>query len=212
MRIAAVGQTGVGDYKYSLTFSASDCVKPTVVAMSSTAGFADAPQRAELAQQRPLALRADARDGVQRRLHAGLGAHLAVVGDGEAVRLVADALHEVERLRRARQDDGVREVLHEQLLVLLREARQRHVLQPQVAHDVQRRRELPLAAVDDDEVRQGAPAQQSTRRPRHRPCRLSSPSPDGGVRGRCRPAHLDGRCLCETARSSALEVPLRRRT
>ena len=71
---------------------------------------------------------------------AVLGAHLAVVRDREAVRLVADALHEVEGLRRPRQDDRLGEVLHEQLFVLLGEAGQRHVLQPEVAHDVQRRR------------------------------------------------------------------------
>src|SRR3990172_11753777 len=74
------------------------------------------------------------------------------------MRLVADALDKVEGLRLAVEDDGLRQVLDEQLLVLLGEAGEGHVLEPQVAHDVERRRELAFAAVDDDEVGEGAPA------------------------------------------------------
>ena len=78
-----------------------------------------------------------------------------MVGDGEAVRLVADALDEVERLAVARQDDRLALALLEDELELLGEADDGHILVPaRPADDLERRRELPLAAVDDDEVGQ----------------------------------------------------------
>ena len=50
-------------------------------------------------QQRALARRADAGDLVQRIGADGLGALLAMAADGEAVRLVAQALQVVEHRR-----------------------------------------------------------------------------------------------------------------
>src|SRR4051794_17668254 len=52
--------------------------------------------RAEVRQQRLLALRPDAGQAVEDRLRHLFVAALAVVRDGEAVRLVADALQELE--------------------------------------------------------------------------------------------------------------------
>ena len=71
--------------------------------------FTDCLQRAELAQQGALALRPDTRYGVEGALHARLRPYLAVVLDGEAVGLVADALDEVEGLGGAGQDDRLRQ-------------------------------------------------------------------------------------------------------
>src|SRR3712207_3230835 len=63
------------------------------------ARLADALGRAEVFQQGLLALRADAGQVVERGAERALAALLAVEGDREAVRLVADALHQEERLR-----------------------------------------------------------------------------------------------------------------
>ena len=71
-------------------------------ASSSTVGLADAAQAAEVPQQRAAPPGPDARDGVERRAQARPAAQLAVVGDGEAVRLVAHALQQEERGRVAR--------------------------------------------------------------------------------------------------------------
>src|SRR5262249_11267437 len=53
------------------------------------AGRADALERAEVREQRALALLADARDLLQHRAEVALAPQLAMEGDGEAVRLVA---------------------------------------------------------------------------------------------------------------------------
>ena len=71
--------------------------------------LADALDRAEDLEQLALALRAR-RPGRSSKAErtAALRAQVAVVGDREAVRLVAQALDEVQRRRRRRQDDRVR--------------------------------------------------------------------------------------------------------
>ena len=63
---------------------------------------ADALDRAEHLEQLALALRPDAGQVVERRADAPSRPQVAVVGDREAVRLVAQALDEVERRRRRR--------------------------------------------------------------------------------------------------------------
>ena len=63
--------------------------------------------RAEVGDQLLLPLRADAMDVIEARFQAGGRALLAVIGEREAVRLVAHALDEIERLRVARQHDRV---------------------------------------------------------------------------------------------------------
>src|SRR6202022_4649300 len=54
-------------------------------------GRPDAPERSKMAEQRALALVADAGDLLQDRAEVALAAQLAVEGDGEPVRLVAPA-------------------------------------------------------------------------------------------------------------------------
>src|SRR5207237_8506836 len=57
---------------------------------------ADALERAEVAEQRPLALLADAGNLLQHAAEVALAAQLAVEGDGEAVRLVAQPGEQME--------------------------------------------------------------------------------------------------------------------
>ena len=91
---------------------------------------------------------------VEDRDEVALAAQLAMVGDGEAVRLIADALDEVERLAVARQHDRVALALAEHELELLGEADDGDVRMTRAPDDLKRRGELPLAAVDDNEIRQ----------------------------------------------------------
>src|SRR5207237_5244446 len=57
---------------------------------------ADALERAEVAEQRPLALLADAGNLRQHAAEVALAPQLAVEGDGEAVRLVAQPREQVQ--------------------------------------------------------------------------------------------------------------------
>ena len=70
-------------------------------------GAADAGDAAEPLEQRVAAARADAGDGVQRRAQIAAGPGLAVIRDGEAVRLVADPLQQPQRRAARREGDGV---------------------------------------------------------------------------------------------------------
>src|SRR3989442_1168714 len=69
------------------------------------------------------------------------------------MRLVADALDEVEALRRARQQDRIRPSRHEELLALLCERGDRYAQQSRVGERGLPGGELALAAVEDHEVR-----------------------------------------------------------
>ena len=72
--------------------------------------LADPLDRAEHLEQLALALRPDARQVVERRPDGPLGAQVAVVGDREPVRLVAQALDEVQgRVRSAAAGSGRRD-------------------------------------------------------------------------------------------------------
>ena len=110
-----------------------------------------------------------------------------MIGDGEAVRFVADALDEVEALRAPVKADGVARVDDEQLLLAFGQAGQGDVVHPQVAQLIMSGRELALASIDDDEIGQGLPA-------------LLGAHGDGGILGGLRrllPAVvLDGRSFC----------------
>ena len=59
-------------------------------------GPGDGSRRAEMVQQRLLAARADTGDLVERRAPQGLGPLGAVGADGKPMRLVAQALQEIE--------------------------------------------------------------------------------------------------------------------
>jgi hypothetical protein len=75
---------------------------------------------AEMGQQRAFARGAHAGDVVERRGRDRLGAFLAVRADGEAVRLVAHALHEIEHRVVAAEREGARAGAVELLLALRR--------------------------------------------------------------------------------------------
>ena len=75
-----------------------------------------------------------------------------MVCDGEAVRLVANALDEVERLAAARQDHRIGTSLGEDVLELLGKPDDGHGQVACATNDFQCGRKLSLAAVDDDEV------------------------------------------------------------
>ncbi len=75
--------------------------------------------------------------------------------DGEAVRLVADALDQVESFASARQHHRLVFVRHEQLFEALRQADRRYVVHAEFAHYLHSRAQLSLPAVDDDEVGEG---------------------------------------------------------
>ena len=81
-----------------------------------------------------------------------------MVGDREPVRLVAQALDEVQGARRRRQQDRVARAGQEQLLALLGQPDERQVVQAELVEDGLGRRDLALPAVDDHEVRE-LPAQ-----------------------------------------------------
>ena len=69
------------------------------------------------------------------------------------MRLVADPLEQLEAARVAGKHDGVDAAGHEDLLLALRERDDRHARQIELLHRRERRSELALPAVDDDEVR-----------------------------------------------------------
>src|SRR4029078_10096210 len=98
--------------------------------------LADALRRAEDAQQRPAPLGTDARQVADRGVGLPRRAQVAVVGDREPVRLVAQPLDEVERARGWRQYDRVRSAGQEQLLALLREPGERQGGAPPPVEDL----------------------------------------------------------------------------
>src|SRR3984893_685724 len=84
-------------------------------------GRPDAPERSKMAEQRALALVADAGDLLQDRAEVALAAQLAVEGDGEPVRLVAQACEQVQlagvlaqhhRVLLSREEDALRAPFH----------------------------------------------------------------------------------------------------
>ena len=93
----------------------------------------------------------DARHLVEDRDRLRLGAQLAVEGDRETVRLVADLLDQVERGRAGGQHDRRLVPGHEDLLVRLGQAADGDV-EPELLELGHRSRELRLAAVDHEQV------------------------------------------------------------
>src|ERR1700694_2110185 len=84
-------------------------------------GVAHPANGPEFLQECPLLGWSDAGHIVKDRADRALGAQVLVIGHREAVRLVADALHEVEALGGAGQKDRVVAIRTEQLLPLLRQ-------------------------------------------------------------------------------------------
>ena len=79
----------------------------TTAVSASGAGLADAADAAEVFQQALAGARADAGDGVEFGVAVAHLAALAVIGDGEAVGLVADLLDQVQHRRAAVEHDRV---------------------------------------------------------------------------------------------------------
>ncbi len=104
-------------------------------------------------EERGAPRRAEAGDVVERRGRHALAALPAVLGDREAVRLVADALEQVQALGGTLEDDGVLLPRQPDLLEPLGEAAQRDVVDAEVGQGARRGGDLRRAAVDDDEVR-----------------------------------------------------------
>src|SRR5207249_8129280 len=114
--------------------------------------LAHPPDAPESSKQCPLRGRSDALNVVEDAADGTLGANVLVVGHREPVRLVADALHEIEPLRRPRQDDRIGPGGHEELLTLLRKRRDRDLQKTRVREGSLARRKLPLSAVEDHEI------------------------------------------------------------
>ena len=89
----------------------------------------------ELLQESHLLGGADAGDGVQGRLADRPLAQVAVVGDCEAMRLVAKARRHEERLRVARQEDVAAFVVRHEYLHALGEAHGRDVRDAKLGED-----------------------------------------------------------------------------
>src|SRR5690242_21827283 len=111
-----------------------------------------------MAQQRVLALGADTRDFVERRPPDRLDALGAMRADGEAMRLVAQSLQEVQyripRLQRERWPAGHEEPLAAGVAVgTLGDRDEREIRDTEFREDLLRRRQLALSAVDQHEIR-----------------------------------------------------------
>ena len=106
----------------SWTRSASVRPIPGTAAICSTGRPATRFAEPNVREQRALPRGPDPGQVVERRRVWRLPAQVAVVGDREAVRLVAEALDQVERRRAGRQDDRLGTAGEEQLLALLGQA------------------------------------------------------------------------------------------
>ena len=111
-----------------------------------------------MSEERPPPRRADALERVEERLARPRGTPLAVEAEREAVRLVPNTLEQLQAGAVRVEQDRVGLLRDEDLLHPLRQRDHRHARQLVRLHRRQRRRELPLAAVDDDEVRRGREA------------------------------------------------------
>src|SRR6516162_5192254 len=117
----------------------------------------DRLERPEMVEQRALASRADAGDFLQPRLADVAPAPDAVRADREAMRLVAQPLDEIEhriaRLELERLPAGQEEGLHPRVPIrAFGDRSERHIDDAERRQRLLRRRQLPAAAVDDDEI------------------------------------------------------------
>ena len=113
--------------------------------------------RSKVLAQRLPPLRSDADDMIQYGDEVAFAAQIAVIGDRKSVCFVSNALDEIERVAAAREFDRFRFAFHKNQLELLRESDHGNGAVPRrAADDLERGGELPLAAVDDDEVGQSS--------------------------------------------------------
>jgi len=116
-------------------------------------GLAELLQRAEVLDQGPPAYLAETGYVVEQALDHRLRPAGPVVGDREAVSLVADPLEEIEALRGPRHDHGVLLVGQPDLLEPLGQPADRDVDDAQLTHRRLRCGHLGWPAVDHDEAR-----------------------------------------------------------
>ena len=131
---------------------------PGACSRSCSAAFRTARAGAEVHQQRALAARADAGDLVERAGGEALGALGAVRADREAVGLVAEALQVEEQGRIGREADfaAARQVEGLAAGIAVRalgDADHGHVVDARFLQHRADRRELALAAVDQQQIR-----------------------------------------------------------
>src|SRR5450759_2788245 len=113
----------------------------------------DRLHRAEVSQEDALARGPDALDRVQRRSQRLARPDLSMVGDGEAMRLVADALDQEHAWRVALLDDWLHASRCEDLLALLGKRKRRNVSEAGRLEHLERGAELAATSVDENEVR-----------------------------------------------------------
>ena len=139
--------------RWALIRSASARLIPGTAAICSTGASRTRLAEPNTLQQLAPALRPDARQVVERRAGRALRAQVAVVGDREPVRLVAQPLDEVQGLRRrpaagrARRRPGRNSSSRS-----LARPDQRQVVQPELVEHLLGGAHLAPAAVDDHEV------------------------------------------------------------
>src|SRR4051794_4421834 len=117
-------------------------------------GADDGLGRAEVVEQGALPRRPDAGQVVEQGGGHRTVAARAVVGDGEAVRLVAHPLEELQRGRVVTQDDRLAPAGDEDLLDALGERDDRDAARAEALERPQAGAQLARPAVDDDQVRQ----------------------------------------------------------
>src|SRR5437868_5486937 len=110
----------------------------------------DAPERR---QQRLAPARADARHVIELRPQIAHRARAAMERHREAMRFVADALNQQQRRIVGRERDRILAIARVEELFLLRDADGDQVREPELLERGVGRRQLSLAAVDDDEIR-----------------------------------------------------------
>src|SRR5690242_3668754 len=120
-------------------------------------GARDRARRAEMVQERLLATGADARDLVERRAADRLLEAGPMRADRKTVRLVAQALQEIEdgvaRLEREGRPPGEKEPLAARIAVgSLGDCHDRHIADPELGEDRLRLRQLPLSAIDQHQI------------------------------------------------------------
>src|SRR6185503_14771885 len=112
---------------------------------------ADAGDAAECGQQRLAPPRADARHVIELRSEIAQRPRAAVEGDGEAMRLVADPLHQQQRRIVCGERDCVLAIASEEQLFLLGDADRDQVGKAQLFERGVGGGQLPLAAVNQDQ-------------------------------------------------------------
>src|SRR5689334_23103725 len=113
---------------------------------------AHAGEAAERGQQRLAPPRADARNVIELRSQIAQRPRAAVEGDREAMRFVADPLHEQPRRIVGRERDRVLAVAREQQLFLLGDADGDEVGEAELLERAVGRGQLALAAVNQDQI------------------------------------------------------------